>query len=207
MAYSDFTLEQVTTQFGLATDGTQDYFASAKPAVLSEARRIHFERYAPLALRSGSEKARSELLIMPVMLEVLEQYTPGIGLFSGVEFSPDPASGLRGICDYILTFAPEELIIKAPVVAVAEAKREDISTGMGQCVAEMVAAQGFNRAKERPLKTVYGVVTTGSAWRFLRLIETTVYEDRTEYGLKDMDKIVGILLAMLHEAAANQTQR
>ena len=162
------------------------------------------DRYTSLALRSGSEKARSELIIMPIMLEVFDQYTPGIGLFSGVDFSPDPARNLRGICDYVMTFAPDEPIIRAPVVTLAEAKREDISTGLGQCVAEMVAAQVFNEARNTVLPVIYGAVTIGTIWRFLRLVGTTVYMDKTEYYLKEADKIVGILLAMLQEAAASQ---
>jgi hypothetical protein len=92
------------------------------------------------------------------------------------------------------------LLIKAPVVTVVEAKRDDISTGWGQCVAEMVAAQVFNRARCRELKTVYGVVTTGTNWRFLRLVDKTVYVDRTEYYLKEVEKIVAVLLMMLREA-------
>ena len=202
MAYSDFTLDMVETQFGLTINDTGDYFAATPPAILSQHLRRQLERYTPLALRSGSEKARSELIIMPIMLEVFDQYTPGIGLFSGVEFSPDPARNLRGICDYVLTFAPDEPIIRAPVVALAEAKREDISTGLGQCVAEMLGAQVFNEARKSVLPVIYGVVTTGTTWRFLRLLGTNVYMDKTEYYLRDADKIVGILLAMLDEAAA-----
>ena len=204
MAYSDFTLDMVETQLGLFTDTRTDYFASASPAILSGNLKRHLEKYTSLALHSGSEKARSELIIMPIILEVLEQYPPGFGLFSGVDFSPDPARNLRGICDYVLTFAPAEPIIRAPVVTIAEAKRDDISTGLGQCVAEMVGAQVFNEARNSVLPVIYGVVTTGTTWRFLRLIGSTVYMDKSEYYLKEADKIVGILLAMLHEAAVSR---
>ena len=166
-----------------------------KPAASISKGTLHLRLAAVLT------KARSELLVMPLLLEILEQYPPGFGLFSGVEFSPNPERALRSICDYALTFAPQELIIRAPVITVVEAKRADISTGLGQCAAEMMAAQEFNREQGSPLPTAYGVVTTGSAWRFLRLIGTTVYEDRTEYSVKEVEKIVGILLFMLREAA------
>ena len=204
MAYSDFTLDMVETQFGLDTDDASNYFAAVPPAVLSDNLRRYLEKYTQLALRSGSEKARSEFIITPIMLEVLEQYPPGFGLFSGMDFSPDPFRHLCGYCDFMLTFAPESPIIRAPVVTIAEAKRNDISTGLGPCVAQMVAAQVFNEARNSVLPVIYGVVTTGTTWRFLRLIGKTVYMDRTEYYLKEADKIVGILLAMLHEAAASR---
>ena len=204
MAYSDFTLDRVETQFGLITSTAEDHFAAVAPVSISETLQQHLAKRSPLALAIGSEKARSELLIMPVLLEAVDQYGKDCSLFSGTEFSPDPDNGLRGVCDYLLSLSPEQLLIKAPVVTVVEAKRDDLSTGWGQCIAEMVAAQVFNRARGREIKTVYGVVTTGTNWRFLRLNTQTVYVDRTEYYLKEVEKIVGILLAMLHEAAEEQ---
>jgi hypothetical protein len=207
MAYGDFTLDRAETQFGLVTSTAEDYFAEVAPVAISESLQRHLVKRSPLAIAIGTEKARSELLIMPVLLEAVDQFGQDCSLFSGTEFSPDPDNGLRGICDFLLSLSPEQLLIKAPVVAVVEAKRDDISTGWGQCIAEMVAAQRFNRARGREIKSVYGVVTTGTNWRFLRLIAKTVYVDRTEYYLKEVEKIVGILLAMLNEAAGEQQAR
>jgi hypothetical protein len=65
----------------------------------------------------------------------------------------------------------------------------------------MVAAQQFNRERDNAIERVFGVVTTGSAWKFLRLADTTVYVDRAEYYIKEVERIVGILVAMIHEAA------
>ncbi len=36
-------------------------------------------------------------------------------------------------------------------------------------MAEMVAAQRFNQAKEQPITAVYGCVSSGTQWRFLKL--------------------------------------
>jgi len=204
MAYSDFTLDQVETQFGLITSTAEDYFAPVVPVPISEPLQRHLAKRSPLAMAIGTEKARSELLIMPVLLEAVDQFGRECSLFSGTEFSPDPDNGLRGTCDYLLSLSPEQLLIKAPVVTVVEAKRDDISTGWGQCMAEMVAVQVFNRAQGREIQTVYGIVTTGTNWRFLRLNAKIVYVDQTEYYLKEVDKIVAILLAMLHGAADEQ---
>ncbi len=200
MAYNEFTLEQVEAQFGLTIDTQGDYFA-AEPAVISDLLRQTLAKRAARALAIGNEKARSEMLIAPILLDAVEAFPEPISYFSGADFSPDPARGLRGVCDYLISLSPDQLSVKAPVVAVAEAKREDISTGWGQCIAEMVAAQTYHQMHNRPLKTIYGVVTIGSVWRFLRLIGTTVYVDRTEYYLTAVEKIVGILLTMLREAS------
>ena len=202
MAYSDFTLEAAEAQFELTIETQGDYFAETPPVTISDLLRQTLARRTARAIAMGNEKARSELLIVPILLEGVETYPQPISFFSGQDFSPDPARGLRGACDYLISLSPNQLIIKAPVVAVAEAKREDISTGWGQCVAEMVGAQAYNQTHDNPLATVYGIVTIGTIWRFLRLIGKTIYIDRTEYYLNDVEKIVGILLAMLHEAAA-----
>ncbi len=202
MVYSDFTLAEVEARFGLQTDMQSDYFAHAAPVSLTSRLRDTLDELAPLALAIGTEKSHSEFIIAPILAEARRQYPGAMSLFSGVDFSPDPARDLRGVCDYLLSLSPEQLTIKAPVVVIVEAKNDNIKTAWDQCVAEMVAAQGFNQTQQQPPVTIHGVVTTGSVWRFLRLRETTVFVDRTEYYLKEVEKIVGILLAMLREAAS-----
>ncbi|HLK58090.1 MAG TPA: hypothetical protein VKU00_16090 [Chthonomonadaceae bacterium] len=204
MAYNEFSLDEVEARFGLRTDMKSDYFAPVAPVPISEWLRQHLDKRAPLAMAIGTEKANSELLIMPVLLEAHDQFGGECSLFSGVDFSPDPDRGLRGVCDFLLSLSPEQLTIKSPVVAIVEAKNDNIKTGWGQCVAEMVAAQIFNHRHQNEIETIYGVVTTGSVWRFLRLCGTTVYVDRTEYYLKEVDKVVGVLLTMLRDAAAER---
>jgi hypothetical protein len=202
MAYSDFTLEAVKQQFGLQTNEQGDYFAGVSPIPISDTLRWHLDRYQPLALAIGTEKSRSELLIMPILLDAYEQSQRAFSLFSGVDFNVDQDAGLRGYCDYILSLSPEQLAIEAPVVTVVEAKNENINRGIAQCLAEMVAAQRFNRARDRSIPTIYGVVTTGANWKFLRLIEAIAYIDQTEYYLVEVERIVAILLAMIREATA-----
>jgi hypothetical protein len=129
-----------------------------------------------------------------------------ISLFSGVEFNVDAESGLKGVCDYLLSLSPLQLAVEAPVVAIAEAKNENVPRGIAQCLAEMVAAQQFNREQENAIPTVFGVVTTGSLWKFLRLNETTAMVDETEYHISRPDKIIGILLQMVREAVESRGQ-
>jgi hypothetical protein len=92
--------------------------------------------------------------------------------------------------------SPEQLTIEAPVLAIVEVKKEDTLAGIGQCLAEMVAARVFNKQCQYHVPTIYGVVTTGSTWRFLRLAESTAYLDVTEYHIKEVERIVGIIVSM-----------
>jgi hypothetical protein len=100
---------------------------------------------------------------------------------------------IKGICNFIITKSPEVLIITAPVITIVEAKKEDINAGLGQCAAEMVAARIFKERSGSEVEPIYGVVTTGSIWQFLKLQEQEIEIDLSEYYLKDANKILGIL--------------
>ena len=149
MAYSDFSLALVRERFDLTFDESQDLFAAVSPAEPSELLRLMLADYLPLATAIATEKARSEFLIAPILAEVRRRLEGRISLFSGSEFSVDPAQGLQGFCDYIVCASHEQLLITAPVLMIVEAKREDIIGGLGQCIAAMVAAQQFNQRQGR----------------------------------------------------------
>jgi hypothetical protein len=194
MAYNRFTLPEVATQFDLSIERDTPLFGSVAPVTPSEFLRMTLKRYLPLALDMQTEKARSEFIIAPILMEVVEQKERRVSLHSGVDFNVDRKSGLAGFCDYLFSASPERTEIVAPVLAVVEAKREDIPGGFGQCLAELVAAQKFNAQNEQPLPRVHGCVTTGDRWRFLRLEGTHASLDIDEYPVESIDKILGILL-------------
>lgn len=197
MAYDTFTLADVRRQFGLTLREENNLFASATPVAISPWLQETLREFAPLALAMSTEKARSEMIIGPILLEVRRQKHETISLFSGVEFSVDAAQGLVGFCDYLLSLAPTHYMIEAPVIAVVEAKNENLRGGLGQCIAELVAARLFNQQQENPVETLYGAVTTGSAWKFLRLHGSEVSIDLKEYYLDEAEAIVGVLFWML----------
>lgn len=197
MAYSDFKLNELVKQFGLTLKENLDLFAELPEVEPSEILKVLLKENAALAVDINTEKARSELIIAPILLEVRRQLNYQIGLFSGSEFNVAPERGLNGICDFLISLSPERLFISAPVITLVEAKKEDIKAGLGQCVAEMLAAQLFNEQEENQIKTIYGVVTSGTNWRFLKLEGKIVYIDMVEYYLRDVGKILGILLSAI----------
>lgn len=152
-----------------------------------------------LALAIDTEKARSEFIIAPILAECRKILQNEISLFSGVEFNVEPAAGLNGICDFIISLSSEQFYISAPILALVEAKNDKIKAGVAQCIAEMIAAKLFNERKGNPLETVYGIVTTGSLWRFFRLSGKKVYIDTEEYHVRDVRKIFGILLQIVQK--------
>ncbi len=197
MAYNEFTLPGLKRLFGLQIAERKHLFGHVAPVPVSAWLRETLDYQLPLALEISTEKARSELIIMPVLIETRRQLQDRVSLFSGVEFNVDAESGLKGVCDYLLSLSPLQLAIEAPVVAIVEAKNENVPRGIAQCLAEMVAAQQFNKEQENVIPTVFGVVTTGSLWKFMRLESTQALVDETEHHIGDPDKIVGILVDML----------
>ncbi len=204
MAYSEFTLPVLTRQFGLTLDETADLFADVPDAVLRPEFVAHLNAMLPLALATSTEKARSEFIIAPVLLELWLLHDRKIGVLSGVEFTIDEAQGLAGVCDYIITRSPEQLFVKAPVLMLVEAKNEDMKRGYAQCAAEMLAAQRFNEREGSAMAHTYGVVTIGELWRFMELEGATVRIDSRSYHIDRLPKIMGILLHLTGiPAAAN----
>ena len=197
MAYNKFTMAQLRKQHQLVIAEKGAIFADISPSVISQWLRETLAKQTDVALRSGSEKARSELLITPILVEVLEQARERANLFSGVEFVVDKKRGLTGYCDFLFTLAPRTIELLAPVISVVEAKKENIPSGIPQCLAELVAAQIFNAVEERPIETLYGIVTSGTEWKFLHLKGTNATIDSDLYYLDNVEKVVGIILSML----------
>lgn len=67
--------------------------------------------------------------------------------------------------------------------------------------AEMLAAQRFNAGKGNNIPSTYGVVTSGTDWLFLKLMEKSVHVDLTIYPIAQCDKILGILTNMVAQKA------
>jgi hypothetical protein len=197
MAYNMFTLNQLRKEYGLVIARQPELFATVPPTPISDFLRLSLAKHTDVALRSRSEKARSEYIIAPILAEVYERTQDRANLFSGVEFKVDESRGLAGYCDFLFTLAPLAIDIQAPVVSIVEAKKEDIVAGIPQCLAELVAAQIFNAAEGYTRDTLYGIVTSGTEWKFLSLQGVNATIDDDTYFLDNVEKIVGIALSML----------
>ncbi len=193
MAYSDFDLKKVTTDFGLTTEESLDLFAGVPPLEPSEELRRWLDQFSLLALGFGSELARSVYLIGPIFGELMRRAPSPVRVFPGISLDVDKAQGLTGVCDYLMTRSSEVYYLRGPLFAVVEAKKEDIGGGLGQCAAEMVAVRMFNEKEGHPLPVVYGCVTSGGVWRFLKLEQNTLFIDKIEYHLQNVAAILGVL--------------
>lgn len=116
MYYSEFTLERVVKTFNLTLSEQVNLFVEIPEVECSSFLLQTLEYNIPLALAISTEKARSELIIAPILLELRRQLQDQISLFSGTEFNVAPELGLNGTCDFIISREREFLFLRSPVV-------------------------------------------------------------------------------------------
>jgi hypothetical protein len=201
VAYSDFSLEAIVEQQGLKLLDKVSLFSQITPLSPSAWLQETLSVTATLGLFSGTEKARSEFIVVPILVEVERRNLNQFTIFSGKSLDIDRAKGLNGECDFILSKGPPSRLIQAPIVPLVEAKKQDIDLGLGQCVAQMVGAQLFNQRKQQPINQIYGCVTTGDRWQFLQLQAQTLSIDQHEYALSSqLSDILGIFQTILEQS-------
>ena len=191
MSYSSFTLVKVKKDFGLE-EQRENLFPQLEPIQLSEWFKEALDIGLELALSSSSEKARSEFIIAPILIELEKLNRKSFSIYSGERLDIDESKGLIGECDFILAKGPLKHTIQNPIVALVEAKKNDITAGLGQCVAQMIGAQIFNEQEGNEIKTIFGCVTTGEAWQFLKLEPNLIKIDVKRYYIDNVEKILGI---------------
>lgn len=205
MADGNFTLAQLKKTFGLCFEESSGLFANLPRVDGSEGLVWTLSEGIDLAVAIGTEKARSEMIITPVLMELRRLYKSQISLFSGVDFTVSPEQGLNSVCDYLISYSKEQLLIQSPVIMLVEAKNENLKVGLPQCIAEMVAAQQFNQ-QENDIAVIYGAVTIGTTWQFLRLKGQVVEIDLMQYPIQNnLSQILGVLSSALAETTCSQS--
>jgi hypothetical protein len=194
MSYSDFkTIDQAVSTLDLTVEDIPHLFSQITPLAPSERLKQTLDEALDLASSISTEKARSELIITPILLEIRRTFNNKIGYFSGNTFNVEESKGLTGACDFLLSASSNQSLVTAPVLTLVEAKDNDIRIGLGQCAAQMAAAQIFNARKGQEQSAIYGAVSTGTNWKFLILENQLLKIDLTEYFITQLDQILGIL--------------
>ena len=201
MAYSDWTLETVKKAFQLEEVNAAGIFSNVELVEPSAHLATALERNVPLAVAMGTEKAKSELIVSAILVELWEHFDRSISFFSGIDFNVDAENGLTGICDFLVSLSSSQFHVEAPVILLVEAKRDNLTIGLGQCVAEMVAAQRFNAEKGNDIPCVHGAITSGIDWIFLKLEGKKLQLDMAAYTIERCDRILGILASMVAQKA------
>ena len=196
MAYANFSLNDVRRAFHL-TIAQDTLLPDLEPHEVPAWLRATLDRGLPLAL--NSKKARSEYIVAPILLALRELSGNTIAIYSGERMDVDAELGLIGECDFILSATAPLPVIQAPIACLVEAKKNDIESGLGQCVAQMLGAQRLNADDKTPIDTVYGCVTTGETWQFLKLTANVLTIDSARYYIVELEEILGVLFAIVSQ--------
>ena len=189
MSYTDFDIPRVEKELGLKVRSRELFW---------QIEFIEPSDWLIESLRRGSEnalvseKSRSEFLVAPVLLALKETSENRLQVFSGQTLNVDANLGLTGECDFILSKTEPTPVLRAPIMAVVEAKKNDIELGLGQCIAQMFAAKIFNLRREKDFREIFGCVTTGETWQFLKLEENLAIVDTNRFFISEVGKILGV---------------
>ena len=196
MSYKSFTFQQLKERFGLELSLSPILSAKVVPVEPSQWLWRSIEISSNTAVTTAKE--RSERIISPILLELIERNNRQFSLFSGWSFDVDVERGLNGECDFLLSSVPLDFEIKVPVFALRQTKGGEIESGLPQCAAQMVAAQLFNEREHNSIPAVFGCVTTGVVWRFLKLEENNLIVDVDIYCLDNVPRILGVLQTIVN---------
>ncbi len=191
MAYRDFTLKELDKKFGIESQIAL-LFDLSNIAKVSPSEWLDYSLNLGQQLQLITEKAKSEAIVMPILLELKNRNHNFFTIFSGGTLKVDKERGLNGECDFILSAKPKTPYIDTPIICLVEAKNGILNLGVGQCAAQMYAAKLQNEEDGKPLDVIYGCVTNSDKWLFLKLENNSLFINEEVYDLQDLDTILGI---------------
>lgn len=189
MAYRNFTLDALRKVFGL-----QHKVVSIFPEMKAVQPSPWLQKSLDMGfnLPINSEKARSEFIVAPILAELRERNRQFFTIYSGENLNVDQENGLNGECDFMLGIEESSLVITAPVFSVVEAKRGEISLGIGQCAAQMLGAKYWNESEGKAVSAIYGCVTTADEWKFMKLEGDMLWIEKRTLYINEIELILGV---------------
>lgn len=190
-SYSKFTYDDLQA-LGIETE-VKELFPESIPPIEPSAWLLEtLEKGSAFSL--NTEKAKSEFIIAPILNELYQNNKTVFAVYSGFNFDVDKKRGLQGFCDFLLARLPLNVVPRSPIIAVVEAKQNDVITAaVPQCASEMYAAKIWNEKHGKPTQIVFGAITTGNNWLFLRYDEAGRIEvDKNIYQLSQLSELLGV---------------
>lgn len=197
MSYTDFkTFEEIEENFGISNLEI-DLFSDIE-LFKNVSEKLKYDLKEAYDIGFITEKERSELVIMPILKELWRSNMDIFRIFSGRNLKGNSQKGLKGECDFILSLdATKSRNMQAPIFLLTEAKKDDIETGLVQCAAQILGAEAFNQKRNKNLSVIFGCITTGREWQFIKYENEVFWIDSTIYYLNQPEKILGILQSIV----------
>jgi hypothetical protein len=190
MSYSKFNYKRIRQELQIQEEYAL-LFETVEPIIPQSWLLALLDKVKRIAL--FSEKSRSEGIVFPILLHLEEQNQFSFSLYSGAVINADDTKGLNGECDFILSSGKQSLAIDTPLFCMIEAEDNDIEKNIPQCIAQMEGARLYNQNDGKHLNVIYGCVTTGTEWQFLKLENQICFIDEKRYYINDLPSLLGVL--------------
>jgi hypothetical protein len=191
MAYSDFTFAKLKKRFKITQESVYLFEGISIAPIVPSAKLLDDLKEAE-QMPMLTEKAKSEYLIAPFVKDLKRRH-PNLSIFSGYSLNIDVDNELNGAPDFIISKRPRIVEIEAPIFCIMETKNKTVEEGYAQCAAEMYAACLFNEQMSEPVTAIYGAVTNGFDWVFLKYENLNVQIDMNRYYLGNLPQLLGVM--------------
>jgi len=189
MSYNKFTLNLIEQRFGI-TNQVSNLFEKINEIEPSDWLNNSLQIAQELPVKS--EKAKSESIVFPILVELRNRNQKFFTIHSGDTLTADEIQELDGECDFILAKESNTFNINFPIFQLVEAKKNDTEVGVAQCAAQMIGTKIYNEKKGLKLEKIYGCVTTGKDWLFLKLDDKVIYIDKKTYSVENIKLLLGV---------------
>jgi len=152
---------------------------------LARLRETFYKKLPHISL--NSETARREVMIAPVLLELLDYVDMNID----IEYPLYVNEYLKGNIDYFLSSAENFIVV--------EAKKADMERGFSQLAVELIALDKYKETEYKSNR-IYGAVTMGDIWRFGALERETkvIYKDIDSFRVpSDIESLFAVFIGIL----------
>jgi hypothetical protein len=187
--YSSYSFKSVKKKFGLKTV-RKPLFQALQPVQPSDLLLATLQRASKMTI--VSEKSRSEWIVAPILMEVKYLNADKMNILSGENLDVDKDQSLTGECDFIFIRDPDAETVESLIFCLVEAEKHDLTGGTGQCIAQMIGARMLNEQDGVHFPTIYGCVTTGTDWQFLKLEgQLVTLEENLKY-INELPQLLGV---------------
>ncbi len=150
---------------------------------LSKLQTTFYEKLPYISLTS--ETAKREMIVAPILLELLDEIKVKID----IEYPVYVSKYLKGNLDYWIHSSNHFLVV--------EAKKSDMEKGFTQLAIELIAMDQYLEATSEFL---YGAITVGDMWRFgtLERQQKKIMKDIDSFRVPlDMEELFQVLIGIL----------
>jgi|APFre7841882630_1041343.scaffolds.fasta_scaffold30248_1 hypothetical protein len=180
----NYPTEEIVAEFGYQYELTRLTLPKAEFTGSLTRLKDNFYRWLP-HVSLTSETAKREVLIAPVLLELLDY----VDLRIDIEYPVYVSEQLKGNFDYLLHATHEFLVV--------EAKKADLEKGFTQLAVELIA---LDRSIEDTCDRLFGVITIGDLWRFgmLDRAQKRIFKDIDSFRVPpDLEELFRVLIGIL----------